>query len=152
VTEIAELVANCFDSMFRPSQRDCSLQPKVAEPARLPWVTIRTQTQPQRGCGECGAMDGREWSQRNCDLRTLTQGSSCLATPGLGLALGWNPVGIPSVLILFRSDEFSVEDLQQLRRHDEDFDEHLFERLFAHAEKLGSPFVAVAFTMTDTVA
>jgi hypothetical protein len=33
------------------SQRDCDLQPKVAESARLPWVTMRKWIQPQRGCG-----------------------------------------------------------------------------------------------------
>src|SRR5690242_8754924 len=34
------------------SQRDCVLQPKVAESARPPWVTMRKWFQPQRGCGK----------------------------------------------------------------------------------------------------
>ena len=32
------------------SQRDSVPQPKVAESARLPWVTHRNNSQPQRGC------------------------------------------------------------------------------------------------------
>ncbi len=43
------------DAGIFQSQRDCDLQPKVAESARLPWVTMRKWIQPQRGCGECGA-------------------------------------------------------------------------------------------------
>ncbi|MEJ0088448.1 MAG: VOC family protein [Limisphaerales bacterium] len=40
---------------LRQSQRDCVLQPKVGESARLPWVMMRKRVQPQRGCGECHA-------------------------------------------------------------------------------------------------
>jgi hypothetical protein len=75
------------------SQRDCGLQPKVAEPARLPWVTMRKWIQPQRGWGEVPRWTGTEWPQPRCGwefLRTLTQGSSCLATLGFGPESRWD--------------------------------------------------------------
>ena len=69
-------------------QRGIGLQPKVAELARLPWVTIRKAIQPQRGCGKGRARVKRSRHGRNRvavgnDLRTVTQGGSCLATLGL---------------------------------------------------------------------
>ena len=36
--------------VVRQSQRDCVLQPRVAESARLPWVSVRADFQPQRLC------------------------------------------------------------------------------------------------------
>ncbi len=68
------------------SQRESITQPRVAEPARLPWGRRRVVSQPQRGCvhrvppirpnpvGVAGV------------LASLTQGSSFLAT------LGWRPL------------------------------------------------------------
>ena len=35
---------------FPESQRDSVLQPRVGEPASLPWVTRCCSSQPQRGC------------------------------------------------------------------------------------------------------
>ena len=77
-------------------QRGIGFQPKVAELARLPWVTIRKAIQPQRGCGKGRARVKRRRNGRNRvavgnDLRTFSQGSSCLATAGLwaGIPLGF---------------------------------------------------------------
>ena len=77
------------------SQRDYGLQPKVAELARLPWVTIRKWIQPQRGCGKGRARVKRSRHGRNRvavgnDLRTVSQGSSCLATLGFGTESRWD--------------------------------------------------------------
>ena len=85
----------------RMPQRGIGLQPKVAELARLPWVTIRKWIQPQRGCGKGRARVKRRRNGRNRvavgnELRTVSQGSSCLATAGLwagiplGFATGWS--------------------------------------------------------------
>lgn len=76
------------------SQRDCVLQPKVAESARLPWVTMQKWIQPQRGCGECRA----RWTNGNGRNRvaveniggTYSQRSACLATLGFGSESRWD--------------------------------------------------------------
>ena len=68
------------------SQRDSVLQPRVGEPASLPWVTRFIFPQPQRGC-----VPGRSSKRHNPvgvddSFRSFTQGSSFLAT------LGWRPL------------------------------------------------------------
>src|ERR1043165_2170353 len=64
-----------------------SSSPRLAH-QRLPWVNVAKAEQPQRGCGEWPARwtdgDGRNRVAVGNYLRTVTQGSSCLATPGFG--------------------------------------------------------------------
>ena len=68
------------------SQRDSVLQPRVGEPASLPWVGRRVFPQPQRGCAAFHPLACRNpVGVGNC-FASFTQGSSCLAT------LGWRPL------------------------------------------------------------
>src|SRR5471032_3142616 len=75
------------------AQRDCGLQPRVAR-NELPWEIIGGISQPQRGCGECRARqtngNGRNRVAVGNFLRTMTQGSSCLATLGFGPESRWD--------------------------------------------------------------
>ena len=61
------------DFGLRQSQRDCVLQPRVAESARLPWVGVRAIFNPTR----------------------FSPGSSRLATLGLGAESLWDSLIIP---------------------------------------------------------
>ena len=77
------------------SQRDCGFQPKVAELARLPWVTIRKAIQPQRGCGKGRARVKRSRHGRirlavGNDLRTVTQVARASQPVGFGPESRWD--------------------------------------------------------------
>lgn len=93
-----KMMTNC--GMVRQTQRDCDLQPKVGAPA--PTLGYRSNHhQPQRGCGECGATIKRNGRNRVAVENvgaTLTQGSSCLATPGFGTESRWDSELRKSVL------------------------------------------------------
>ena len=77
---------------FRISQRDFINQPRVGEPASLPWVMRLIFPQPQRGCittatERCNPV-GVD------DLFYLsTQGSLCLATLGWMTLPRWGTKG-----------------------------------------------------------
>jgi hypothetical protein len=64
------------------SQRDSILQPRVGEPASLPWETRFIFRQPQRGCIKSASARYNPDGVEN-HFHSYSQGSSCLAT------LGW---------------------------------------------------------------
>ena len=68
------------------SQRDSVSKPRVAESARLPWVTRSIRPQPQRGCVRPAPLIRHNPLGMDDHFDSLTQGSSCLATPG------WRPL------------------------------------------------------------
>src|SRR5439155_5200301 len=64
------------------SQRDSILQPRVAELARLPWVNGEKHFQPQGGCIHVPEIRCNPFRVAKT-FDWYSQGSSCLATPGL---------------------------------------------------------------------
>jgi len=70
------------------SQRDSSLQPRVGEPASLPWVPCRYSSQPQRGCVSLRTPNRLNPDGVEYHFELLTQGSRSspvrLGPPTLG--------------------------------------------------------------------
>ena len=77
--------------VIQESQRDSVLKLRVAESARLPLVTRRHSSQPRRGCVHPRATNRRNPVGVEVIFNPVSQGSSCLATPGLraGIPLGF---------------------------------------------------------------
>jgi hypothetical protein len=94
--KVEQAFSEC-DLRVGQSQRDCVLQPKVAESARLPWV-VADKTITNRNAVVADDMGGGVMRMAATalrlenDLRTVTQSSSCLATLGWdGIPLGFVP-------------------------------------------------------------
>ena len=82
------------------SQRDCVLQPRVAESARLPWVSVRAIFNPNGVVSPVRHQDATPLGL--ADTTRFSQGSSQLATLGLGAESLWDsaliiPKGIGSI-------------------------------------------------------
>ena len=75
--------------VVRQSQRDCVLQPRVAESARLPWVSVRADFNPT---GVVSPLRHRA-TPPLADTTRFSQGSSRLATLGLGAESLWDSAG-----------------------------------------------------------
>ena len=74
--------------MVLPSQRDCVLQPRVAESARLPWVSVRAIFNPN---GVASPLHHRATTPLGlADTPCFSQGSSRLATLGFGTESLWD--------------------------------------------------------------
>jgi len=88
------------DFGLRQSQRDCVLQPRVAESARLPWVGVRAIFNPN---GVVSPLRQRATTPLGlADTTRFSQGSSRLATLGLGAESLWDsalltPQGMGSI-------------------------------------------------------
>ena len=81
------------DGVPRQSQRDCDLRPKVGAPAPTLGHRSNKSSTATRLWRMWRAMDGRDGRNRVAvgnDLRTVTQGSSCLATLGFGSESRWD--------------------------------------------------------------
>ena len=84
-------------------RRKSVFNPKIAPSSprlacqRLPWIHVRKGNNPNGGCGRCHARRAEtERPQPRCGWgcwRTLTQGSSCLATLGFGTESRWDSDG-----------------------------------------------------------
>ena len=70
------------------SQRDCVLQPRVAESARLPWVGVRAIFNPNGVVAQLPHRAATPWGL--ADTTRFSQGSSRLATLGLGAESLWD--------------------------------------------------------------
>ena len=74
--------------MVLQSQRDCVLQPRVAESARLPWVSVREIFNPN---GVVSHLRHRATTPLGlADTTRFSQGSSRLATLGFGAESLWD--------------------------------------------------------------
>ena len=73
--------------VVRQSQRDCVLQPRVAESARLPWVSVRAIFNPN---GVVSPLRQRALSLGLGDTTRFSQGSSRLAILGFGSESLWD--------------------------------------------------------------
>ena len=74
--------------MVLQSQRDCVLQPRVAESARLPWVRVRAIFNPN---GVVPPVRHRATTPLGlADTTRFSQGSSRLATLGFGAESLWD--------------------------------------------------------------
>ena len=79
--------------VVRQSQRDCVLQPRVAESARLPWVNARAIFNPN---GVVPPLRQRATTPLGlADTTRFSQGSSRLATLGFGAESLWDSLIIP---------------------------------------------------------
>ena len=79
--------------VVRQSQRDCVLQPRVAESARLPWVSVRAIFNPT---GAVSPLRHRAPTPLGlADTTRFSQGSSRLATLGFGAESLWDSLIIP---------------------------------------------------------
>ena len=78
-----------MSALIRESQRDSVPMPRVAESARLPWVSRFIFPQPQRGCVHPGTPMCHNPVGVDDDFDSRSQGSSCLATLGWMMLPRW---------------------------------------------------------------
>ncbi len=77
-----------MNARFGKSQRDFIHQPRVGEPASLPWVTPLFIPQPQRGCIITATERCNPVGVVN-DSNSPTQGSRCAPTLGCMMLPRW---------------------------------------------------------------